>query len=231
MRMRVVLLATLLGAALQCAAASPPKRVELRFEIVTGSIKLGEGREVLEHDGTRYSVTSLSEPAGIAALFIDDVTRASRGRVTENGLRPESFSETGRKGGRREAKFDWSAMQLTLTRGKEKSVEELPPGTLDQASFPFSFAFEPPKAERFSTHVTDGKRLKEYEYRLVGRETLKTPMGKIETLHYEKVRDKDDKRGFDVWLSVEHHYLPVRLRYTEKDGRPFDSNIVDIRMQ
>jgi hypothetical protein len=151
--------------------------------------------------------------------------------VIETGLKPELFQEQGRKGGRREARFDWPERKLTIVYNKEKTTEALPADALDQASFPFSFAFAPPKSDRFMAHITDGKRLQEYEYRLVARETLTTPMGNIDTLHFEKVRDPDDKRGFEFWLAVDRHYLPVRLRYIEKDGRPFDSNVVDIRYQ
>jgi hypothetical protein len=215
----------------QAAVAAPPPRVEIRFEIVTGSIKLGEGRELLEHDGSRYQVTSESSPTGIAALFIKDLLRSSRGRVAENGLKPEQFEERGRKGGRREARFDWPQRKLTIVYNQDKSTEALPADALDQASFPFSFAFVPPKSDRFMAHITDGKRLQEYEYRLVARETLKTPMGDMDTMHFEKVRGPDDKRGFEFWLAVDRHYLPVKLRYIEKDGRPFDSNVVDIRYQ
>ena len=224
-----LLFAALAAVISQSAFAAPPKHVEIRFEIVTGSIKLGEGREVLEHDGDRYRVISESTPTGIAALFIKDVRRESRGRVTDAGLKPDLFEENGRKGGRREASFDWPAQRLTMAFGKEIDVETLPAGTIDQASFPFSFAFVPPAPDRFVAHITDGKRISEYKYRMVARETLKTPMGNIDTVHYEKVRDPDDKRGFEFWLAVDRHYLPVRLRYIEKDGRPFDSNVLEIR--
>lgn len=226
-----LLLAALIAAYSHTALAAPPARVEIHFKIVTGSIKLGEGHHVLEHNGGRYRVVNDSTPTGIAALFIKDVESVSSGRVTESGLKPESYEENGRKGGRREARFDWPDMQLTMVYDGEKRVEPLPPDALDAASFPYSFAFVPPKAEVFTAHLTDGKRLTTYKYRLVARETLKTPMGDIETLHYEKVKEGDDKRGFDFWLAVDRYYLPVKLRYTEKDGRPFDSNVVDIRYQ
>lgn len=224
-----VLLAALVAPFSQAALAAPPNRVEIRFEIVTGRIKLGEGRHVLEHDGKRYSVVNESRPRGIAALFIKDVESISRGRVTDAGLKPDTYEEKGRKGGKREARFDWATQQLTMTYDGETKVEPLAPDAMDAASFPYGFAFVPPKSDRFVAHITDGKNLKEYEYRLVARETLSTPMGDMNTMHFEKVRDADDKRGFEFWLAIEHDYLPVRLRYIEKDGRPFDSNVVEIR--
>lgn len=229
MKIVFMLLAAVLSAASQVVLAAPPARVEIRFEIVTGRMKLGEGRHVLEHDGSRYQVLNESTPTGIAAWFIKDVQSVSRGRVTKAGLKPDSYAESGRKGGRREASFDWTQHRLTMTYDGEQTIEALPPDALDAASFPYGFAFDAPASEKFTAHITDGKKLKEYEYRLVGRETLSTPMGDLNTMHFEKVRDADDKRGFEFWLAIERHYLPVRLRYIEKDGRPFDSNVVAIQ--
>ena len=46
-----------------------------------------------------------------------------------------------------------------------------------------------------------------------------------------EVRDIDDKRGFEVWLAVEHHYLPVQMRYIENDGTVLDSTVTAISYQ
>jgi hypothetical protein len=108
--------------------------------------------------------------------------------------------------------------------------DALPAGTMDHASFQFNFMFVPPDESGIRVPLTDGRRVKEYEYRFVARETLKTPVGPIETMHYERIIDPDDKRSFDVWLAVDRHYLPVRIRYSEK-GRTFDSVVTGIRLQ
>ena len=226
--MRILLLIGALLWAAHAMAAEPPSRIEMSFRIQTGSITLGEGRDVLEHDGKRYRVISESSPTGIASLFINDIRRESSGVVTETGLRPERFEEQGRKGGPRVAQFDWQAAKLTLINGESKETVALPPDTMDQASLPYAFAFFPQTSDSFEVHVTDGRRLTQYRYRVLGKETLKTPLGEIKTIHIEKVRAPDDKRGFEFWLAVDRHYLPVKLRYVEKDGRAFDSDITRI---
>lgn len=228
--MRAIVLLCALAWSAICAAAAP-SRIELTFEIVFGNMKLGEGRDVVEYDDSRYSVVSLSEPQGLAALFINDVRRESRGTLTPAGLRPERFEESGRKGGARVAQFDWPNGQLTLNSGGTSETVTLPPNTFDQASLPYGFVFTTPPADSFQVHVTDGRRLTQYTYRLVGREKIKTGLGELETLHFEKVRDADDKRGFEFWLAVEHQYLPVRLRYSDKNRRVFDSIVTQIKIQ
>ena len=39
------------------------------------------------------------------------------------------------------------------------------------------------------------------------------------------------QRGFEVWLAVDHHYLPVRIRFIEKNGTVLDSNATAISYQ
>lgn len=223
----------LLGALIWAAEApaAQPSRIELTFEIVFGSMKLGEGHDVLEHDGTRYSVISVSEPQGLAALFINDIRRESTGQVTASGLKPERFEESGRKGGTRLAQFDWANGQLTLQSDGNTETVKLPPNTYDQACLPYGFLFVPPANDGFEVHVTDGRRLGHYRYRLVAQEKIKTGLGELDTLHFEKVRDPDDKRGFEFWVAVERQYLPVRLRYSDRNNRVFDSIITSIKIQ
>ena len=216
-------------AVLFCSAgyAMPPQRVELTFAINFGAMKLGEGRDVLVHDGKQYEVVSETIPKGIAAIFIKKIRRESRGTITEAGLRPESFQEHGRKSGIRAAEFDWSTSTLRLINGDTNTIVALPENTIDQASLPYGFAFAGRVPDGFNANVADGRRLKEYRYRIVGRERIETVLGEIDTIHVEKVRGPDDKRSFDFWLGVDHYYLPVKMRFIEK-GRAFDSVVTAI---
>ena len=211
------------------AHAMPPDQVEITFEIRYGMMKLGVGEDHLTHDGTTYQVNSDTIPKGLAALFIDDIRRESKGSVTSSGLRPASFVELGRKNGIRAAQFDWANHKLQLTEGEEKKTVNLPDGAIDQVSLPYAFAFASTIPEDFKIYVTDGRRLTEYRYRIVGREKIDSALGKIDTIHFEKVRDADDKRGFEFWVAVDQHNLPVQMRFKDKDGRQFDSVITAIR--
>ena len=97
MRFPLLLIAVIWAAG---SSAAQPTRIELTFEIVYGSMKLGEGRDVLEHDGSRYSVTSVSEPQGLAALFINDMR--PRATATSGALQTED---------------DWELSPITIEDG------------------------------------------------------------------------------------------------------------------
>jgi hypothetical protein len=201
-----------------------PSRVQIKYRVSVASMKIGEGLDVFEHNGKTYSVVSESKTSGVAAVIYQlNIRRESKGTVTADGLRPQTFVELRNGQVKRSAEFDWAAAQVLLTDGDKKQTVALPPDTWDATSFAWNFAFAPPDGKDLKVYLTDGRRVTEYRYAIVGREKLATPMGEMDVLHVKKVQDPDDKRGFDVWLAVERHYLPVRIRATEKDGTAFDS--------
>jgi hypothetical protein len=220
----------LLGA--PARAATVPAHIEIKYRVSMGSMKIGEGFDVFEHDGNTYTVVSESKTAGVAAmLYRLNIRREAKGRVTPEGLRTRTFVESRNGKVRRTATFDWEANQVHLTDGEEtKQTVPLPPNTWDATSFAWNFAFVPPGNKELNINLTDGRRVTSYRYAIVGRETLNTVIGDIATLHVKKVQEGDDKRAFDVWLATERSYLPVRIRYTEKDGTAFDSLVEAINV-
>lgn len=213
-------------------ATEPPHHVQMDISVNSGSMHLGDGRDVLEHDGKQYSVISESKTVGIAAfLYKMNIRRESRGLITKTGLRPLHFEEDRTRKPKRAADFDWDAKLIKLTDGANVETLPLPENTFDQTSFAYAFAFRPPGEEIPPIHLTDGRKLSDYKYQVVGKEKLKTALGELETVHIQKVREADDKRGFEVWLAVEHHYLPVQIRFIEKDGTVLDSTVTAISYQ
>jgi hypothetical protein len=223
--MKRLLVALFLAAQLLAGAfAAVPARVEITYAVFMGSMKIGEGRDVFQHDGRTYRVVSESKTAGVAALLYRlNIRRESQGRVTRAGLRPRAFSEERNGKAKRSAAFDWERKQATLVDGDSSQTVPLPHNSWDSTSFGYNFAFVPPEASELAAHLTDGRRLREYRYAVLGREKLDTELGALETLHVKRLQGPEDKRAFDVWLAVDQHNMPVRIRYTEKDGTVFDS--------
>ena len=226
-----LLLALALAGAASAADTGVPSRIEMKYKVSAASVKIGEGLDVFEHDDKTYSVVSESRTTGLAAVIYGlIIRRESKGAVTAGGLRPESFVETRNGHIKRSATFDWSAGQVELTDGDHKQTVPLPPNTWDATSFAWNFSFARPDGKDLKVNATDGRRITEYRYKVVGREKLVTAMGDLETVHVKKIQDEGDKRAFDVWLAVDQFYLPVRIRAIEKDGTAFDSLVEDIKL-
>ncbi len=213
-------------------AAQPPQHVQMDFAVTSGALHLGDGHDVLEHDGKQYSVVSELKTVGIAAIIYKlNIRRESRGLITKNGLRPLHFEEDRTRKPKRAADFDWDAKLIKLTDGANVETVPLPDNTFDQTSFAYAFSFRPPSEEILPVYLTDGRKLSDYKYQFIGKEKLKTPLGDLETVHFKKIQEADDKRGFEVWLAVAHHYLPVRIHFVENNGTALDSMVTAISYQ
>ncbi len=229
MRLVLVLLSCL---CLNAAAAELPQRVTIIFDINRGNFSLGSGTDVLETNGKSYSIVSQTHPTGIAALIPKaKIRRESRGMITSQGLRPQQFLDQRGKEQPAVAKFDWEKKRVTFEREGNTQSEALPNIVHDRLSVAYSFAFRLPPDQDFQFFMTDGKRLSEYRYVLVGREILNTPMGEVQTVHWTKQREKETDRGADLWLATDQYFLPVRIIFTDKDGSRYEQVAKQISYQ
>lgn len=168
-------------------------------------------------DGS-YQLKSVAEAKGLAAFALSTLTQVSEGMVTERGLKPSTYIyQYGKnKDKSRRATFDWAAGTLTMEAGKKIHAEDIAEGTQDFLSFMYQFMFVPP-LEQMQLAVTDGKKLGHHVYSFEGEETLKTKLGMLRTIHIAKT-NADNDRKIDLWLAMDYRHIPVKIRFTEKDG-------------
>jgi Protein of unknown function (DUF3108) len=210
-------------------AVKVPARIEITYRMLLGTLRIGEGHDVFEHDAKTYKLTSESQTAGLAEkLFHLNITRVATGTVTALGLRPGTYEETRNGQLKRRVRFDWNHKKVELFDGQNTHTADLPDNTWDMASFGYNFAFTPSTSERMDLFLTDGRRVSPYEYTLLGHERIETELGSLDTLHVKKVQRADDPRAFDVWLAPDRHYAPVRILITVENGAVFDSVVTRI---
>jgi len=75
----------------------------------------------------------------------------------------------------------------------------------------------------FELTVVDGKKAKVHQLDYLGQETLSTPIGEVETLHFIRRKGEDST---EFWLAPCWDYLIVRTRHTE-DGEIVEALIND----
>ena len=198
------------------AAAVPPQRVEIAYEIARNGVVMAESRQRLEHDGRSYRLSETWSGKGILSLR-GEITRSSQGAVVADGLRPQNFED--KRPGResQKAAFDPAATTATLLRQ-------------DQLSFIWTLAFAPPR-DAVTASVADGKRVTSYTYQAAGRERVKTPAGEFEALKLVKRRDNPQDKATEIWLAIDRQYIPVRILIVEKDGTRLDQVAVKISPQ
>jgi len=214
------------GADDQSALVDTPNYISMDYDVSRGgdvsSIGTTHVSYIAKEDGS-YQLRSETAAKGLVSLFFSSkLVQVSSGQVTEKGLQPLSFSyEFGNNPDKyQHADFDWSAGQLTMHTGKGDKTVALPPGTQDLLSFMYQYMFEPPLV-KVRLAVTNGKKLSQYTYSFEGESTLSTKIGDMRTLHIAKSSGEGEEKT-ELWLAPDYHYLPVKIRKTEKDGKLYE---------
>lgn len=213
------------------ATVPPPRHVEIDFRVsYKGSDAGVERHRYHVRDDGSYSLSSVAEAQGLLGMFLSELRQQSDGRVTEQGLRPNVFVyQYGDNADRlQKAVFDWQKNRLWLQSGRRVQEVDLQQDAQDLLSFMYQFMFSPP-LQQMSLPITNGKRLKIYDYGFEGEETLATKMGELRCIHILRESGSGEEKT-ELWLAADYHYLPVRIRMSEKDGKVTERNAVRLQL-
>lgn len=216
------------------AAPPLPRHAQIQFLLYKGLDGLAVGRvtQTWDSDGKTYTLSQVAEASGLFSLFVSGKhVQESRGEITPAGLRPLSFrTERGSQAKEKvdTAQFDWATGRLNLSSGGEGRTAELPADAQDQLSFIYQFAFAPPR-DGVRLSITSGRKIDTYSYQPMGEEVLDTPLGPLKTLRISR-RHKASEEGADIWLAVDYHNLPVKIRLIDKNGDAGEQMVSEIRV-
>jgi hypothetical protein len=204
-----------------------PPRLDLRYQLRYG-LAAGEQTLLWVSQGERYTLTSVAAASGLTGMFYRGrFVQTSRGRITQEGLQPEEFwDQRGEK--RSSARFDNEQGHLTVTPEKGAPRHFDYSGTVQDALsllVHLSLTAPPPEGP-FSYTVFNGKKLRDYVYRVIGEVELETALGTLRTLRLERT-DQSDGR-FEVWLAIDHYFLPVRLLRSDDKGNEVELSVLSI---
>jgi hypothetical protein len=170
-------------------------------------------------EGDNYTISGEAEAIGFFTLFVEGrLLQESHGTVTAEGLRPARFVERKPNAAAEGLEFDWAARKVTFDRGDQRKTEDLTDNTLDWLSMIFQMAHLPPSGESYDLKVFTQRRYYNFKLKVLGVEEIEIPLGKLRALHLRHT-DPEDQSEVDVWLGVDQHYLPVKLRYPVAKNR------------
>lgn len=199
----------------------PYQYVETDFDVYVNDGEARSGKAKIVYDATQidhYQLRWEVEATGVLAMFYPNWVQTSEGKVSEQGLQPNQYLY--RLGDKKDktysAMFNWSDHLVKLSSSKGEKTAELTKNTQDLLSFMYQFMYVPPLSEML-INITNGKKVAEYDYDFVGEETLELKFVNVKTYHIKHSKvDSDDKT--ELWLAKDYHFVPVKIRKTEKDG-------------
>lgn len=208
-----------------------PTAGELTYTLYLGTDGFSVGRSTYSWtvEGDTYKLVSESETTGIVDLFRRQrLTYISQGRLTAGGLRPERFAMTRTRRGETveaSAHLDWNAGQVTYGRPSHPRTVALPAASQDIVSFILQLALNPPAQGRIQLPITNGLRFETYELEVLAEESIETPLGPLIALPLKQIR-RDGAESIEVWLGVEYRYLPVKVRFRDREGNTSGEQVV-----
>ncbi|HQU14807.1 MAG: hypothetical protein B7Z66_03750 [Chromatiales bacterium 21-64-14] len=227
--MVLALLATLPGTArADCDLTHlPPFAARYQVTALGGLATVGEYRISLTQTGAdRFRYETVSHPVGIVAWFKNErLLERSDWTLDGQAIRPEDTLYQKRVGDKNRVirtTFDWPAHHAVQVDDGRTKVLDIHDGVLDRILFQVALMRDliqqrTPLEYRF----VDKGRLKTFRFKVMGRETVGTPMGDFEAVKLKRVPLPGEKADY-VWAAPRLCYLPVRIAYWKSEGPAFN---------
>ena len=227
--------AEVVAAAPEPAAAEPPPiqlppRVDLAYKVFLGTqgFLIGDATYRFEHSGNQYSIATVGQARGLAALLIRGQGKLeSRGIITPTGLQPQEFAiERGSSDRREAALFDWGLGIVTL---HDQTTAALERPTYDPLALMWQAYFTPPTSDQQSFNIATTRRVMHYTVTREGTERIAWGQGEIETERWHRKSDDGRTDGY-AWLAPSMHYVPVKMRVVATHRGTLEALLDSIRV-
>ena len=175
---------------------------------ITRTLELGEDDSYVLTNGGKILVMGFHE----VGVF----------HVVEEQIQPESYvyQGSGLVNRRRELRFDREAGRIDSLYKDNWYQLPYSDTTLDRMTqleqLRLTLLAGDKDPEHIVMRVADGKRVKDSRLELVGKETLETPLGNVETLHFTRLHNSAE-RSSDIWVAPHWDYLMVKTIHIEDD--------------
>jgi hypothetical protein len=192
----------------------PPRGIiHYRVDYGDRNFEIGKASSEWEIIDGAYRLSSVTETSGLVWLFKPyRITMESRGRLTDVGLKPESFSikRNGVEAGEK-ASFDWEQM---LVRVGDDAPQIMIQGTQDLLSFNYQLGFMPHPEVGSTLPIATGRKYGIYRLEVLGDEDIEIPAGVLRTLHVRA----PGVNTTELWLAYDYLLLPVKIRFVDNKG-------------
>ncbi len=195
-------------------AAAPMQPFTIQYEVRHNSMLLAKMERTLRRgDNGTYIYESKSIPAGIlSAILNDHIVEQSIWEYVNDRPRPLKYQyhHTGRKDERHVVlDFDWDKGSVTNTVNDDPWNMKVPVDAQDKLLYQYTMMLDMQDGEmELGYNVADGGEMKVYQFEIVGREELRTPVGRLKTIKLQRIHGD---RKTVVWSAIDLGYLPVRL--------------------
>lgn len=208
-----------------------PKSAQYRYRTSNSELSTVTGATTVDwaaRDDGSYRVRLATSALGFTVLELE-----SQGMLRAFGLAPQRYTETRVRRGAVAANFDWVGGRVTFSaRSHERTLRD---GVQDRLSFQFQLMLLgqalPQRFRRGAEtvmYVAGRDDVSSYRFRSAGRDVTRTGLGELDTVKVERVPGSEADARVEVWLAPDLAWLPVRLRFTDRQARVTESVLEQI---
>jgi hypothetical protein len=193
------------------------------YEASANGLAATATRSLSKIDENSYRLSN-SLQASLAGQTLASLVQASEFIIEGNRVVPLNYTYqlSGVSRASHAIFFNWDAEIALSTEDDESWQLPLRDGVIDQLSYQVAMRqalIDNSDSEAiFSFDIIDGDAIEMQQYRLVGEEILSTPLGELNTLKLERVREASDQRASKIWLAVDWNFLLTRIEQLNNSG-------------
>jgi len=193
------------------------------YEASANGLAATANRSLSRLDENSYRLSNSLE-ASLAGQSLAKLKQASEFTLQDNRVVPLNYSYqlSGVSRASHAIFFNWDAEVAISTEGDESWPLQLKEGVMDQLSYQLAMRqalIDNSEDETtFSFEIIDGDAIETQEFRLAGEEIISTPLGKLNTIKLEKVREASDDRVTEIWLALDWNFLLTRIEQINRSG-------------
>ena len=192
------------------------KPYSLNYTADLGGMKI-EANHQLKFENGRYSLTAK------AKNFLGTINEFSSFKISQHGdVIPIEYSKRQKTlmGSRSESQqFDWSDKTLLYASKDQSGKIDLSPGQFDRISLNQQLRIDVASGkEKFAYTVIRKGQLKQYQYRVLGHETVTTSNGSFNSLIVERLGNNTSKKA-KIWFATDWDFIILKMETFEKDAK------------
>ena len=192
------------------------------YDASTNGISGNAERHLIKLDENRYRL-NISLEAKVGGVEIGDLEQASEFEWREQQIKPilYQYQTSGVSSDVETVSYNWDA-GIALSADEDESwTLQLEGEVLDQLSYQQALAEDVASdidAEEYSYRLIDGDVIETHRFRLIGEEQITTPLGKLDCLKLERIRDVNNGRSTIIWLAKDWSNLLAKIEQTNPSG-------------
>ena len=216
------------------ASASPPSPFAAAYEASYGGFKASAERSLSKTSDGGISMQTTLE-LKLLGQTISRIKEASS-LVTDPAtgeFRPlgYTFEQTGLGRRSRSITFDWDNATATTLTGRQENTIPLEDIAMDNLSGYLALR-EQLLAGRLEVSFLgiDKGKLEEFQYQVIGEESVVTSAGRFQALKLERIRDAASHRTTEIWLAPNWDYLLIKLVQKEPGTNTISLELIQATM-